>query len=429
MLNRRVVVQAVIALTASRIAVNMTRRFAYPFLPTIARQMAVPLATAQSIIAVQGSSGLISPLFGPLAERLRRKTVMIGAVLLMAAAAALGAIAPHIGIFAIVMFGFGLGKAIYDPSMYAWMGDNISYNRRGMALGFGELSWALSLFVAAPVAGFLLAQSDNSAIGSLYLQFAGSSVFDIPTSDPSGLRNVMLMFVVLLLIAAMIILRFVPSNAPHPDQASRPVSPIAVLRTLRGHPAALGAIGFAFTLPFANEIIFINYGVFMERSFALTLAVLGTLTIVISIAEVIGEFNVIFLADRLGKRRLTLIGAAVTAVTYIILPFTTASLPLALIVLFVMFVSFETGIVASLSLFTEVMPNDRAIMMSSATGAASLGRVAGATFGGILFSTTSSFLVIGVVALVIGLMAAMLLWLYVPEAPSQEGPGNRLPSS
>ena len=49
----------------------MTRRFPYPFVPSIARQLDVTIPTVQSIIAVQGSSGLIAPAFGPLAERFR----------------------------------------------------------------------------------------------------------------------------------------------------------------------------------------------------------------------------------------------------------------------------------------------------------------------------------------------------------------------
>ena len=165
----------------------------------------------------------------------------------------------------------------------------------------------------------------------------------------------------------------------------------------------------------ANEIFFINYGAYMEATFGLPLTALGTVTIVIAVAEVCGEFAVIGLADRFGKRRVALIGVGVSSLGYVLLPALSFSLPLTLALVFLIFLAFESAIVASLPLFTEILPDARAIMMSSYVGAGSLGRLVGGAFGGWLFVTLGNFGVISAIATAIALGSWFLLWRFVHE--------------
>ncbi|NJL56686.1 sugar porter family MFS transporter [bacterium] len=139
------------------------------------------------------------------------------------------------------------------------------------------------------------------------------------------------------------------------------------------------------------------------------------MTVVIAAAEVIGEVTVMGLADRIGKRRLSLIGSAVSALSYVILPHLDTSLPLALAGVFVMFLFVEIGIVAAIPLFSEVLPEARAVMMSGVIGASSLGRFLGAAGGGALLALVGDFAVIGLVSTGVGLLAVFSMWRFVPE--------------
>lgn len=409
--------RAVIALTTSRIVVNMTRRFAYPFVPGIARQLAIPAASVQSVIALQGSSGLISPFLAPLIERFRRKTVMLAALALMAAAAFTGALLPTALIFAAVMFLFGLSKSVYDPTMYAYMGDNIPYNRRGVALGFGELSWAAGLLLGAPLAGLLLSRTEVTPAISRMTAAAFSTPITFLSAEPGGLQAMLALLGLLSLAAIAIVALFVPFTAHRrtSQQRLRDISPAVIVRTLRGNPSAIGAVIYAFMLAVANEIVFINYGLFMESSFDLALVLLGAVTIVISVAEVTGEMIVILLADRVGKRRLALVGAGASTLCYLVLPFTASSLAAALLLLFLIFVGVETAIVSSLPLFTELLPDNRVIMMSTAAGMAAFGRVMGGILGGLIYSFSGSFIVTAWAAALMGTIAFVALWRGVVE--------------
>jgi predicted MFS family arabinose efflux permease len=376
-------------LTLGRLVVNMTRRFPYPFLPEIARQLSVPLSSVQSVTAVQSGMGVISPLFGPLSERYGRKRVMMAAMGSMAAASIVGALAPRFWLFAAVMIALGVGKIIFDPVLLAYLGDRIPYRRRGLAIGTSELSWAGSLIVAAPLAGFLL--------------------------ERSGIQAVFIVLAVLFVVAIIGIALVVPADHPEKGKAVTIVTPWAAWGIIRRSPAALAALLYTFCLSVANETFFINYGAWMESTFALDLAQLGAVTTVIAAAEVLGEITVLSISDRIGKRRLALTGVMIASLGYIILPNLSFSLPLTLGMLFALFLGLETAIVAAIPLYTEILPDSRSVMMSGVIGGSSTGRLVGALLGGFLYTTLNNFVLVGAVSMVIGLVAFAAFWRYLHE--------------
>ncbi|MBZ0301060.1 MAG: MFS transporter, partial [Anaerolineae bacterium] len=163
--------RTVLALTAARTVVNMTRRFAYPFIPAIAERVRVPVASVQSALALSWGVGLFSPAFGVLSERFGRKPVMLGALGLMAAASLLGALVPQFWAFALVVIAFGVSKMIFDPALQAYIGDRVPFAKRARAWGAIELSWSVSLFVAAPLTGFLLEHTGLQPVFAVLLAF------------------------------------------------------------------------------------------------------------------------------------------------------------------------------------------------------------------------------------------------------------------
>jgi predicted MFS family arabinose efflux permease len=408
---RRTIIISTLALTFGRLVVNTTRRFPYPFLPTIGRQLNVSLGSVQAALAVQAGTGVASPLFGPYSERYGRKRVMMATLMTIAAAGVFGAILPHFWMFAIAMIVMGIAKMIYDPAMQAYMGDRVPYHRRGAAMGFAELSWAGSLLVSAPVAGFLLGFSHLNLPDAL---IQGSIVVPaIFTLTTTGLQLVFGMITIASLVALGMIGFLIPSDRPEPGAEIQPMTPLVIWRAFRGNPTALGAIGFSFLLATANEIFFINYGAWMEQSFELALTALGAVTVVIAVAEVSGEFTVMTIADRFGKRRLALLGSVVASSMYIILPNLTGDVRIAMVGLFLLFLGVETAIVAAIPLFTEIMPESRSIMMSGMIGSSSGGRLMGGVIGGILYTLVGNFVVMGIVAMCISFTSLFLLWRFV----------------
>lgn len=389
-MNRKTL-QSIAAILFGRLVINITKRFPYPFVSAIAANFLVPVTSVQNLIAMSNGMGLLSPLLGTISERYGRKPVMLMALLAMATISFIGAIFTTYSIFVIAILVFGLGKIIYDPTFQAYLGDVVPFKQRARMMGIVELSWASSLVVAAPVVGFLL--------------------------DTSTMRAVFIFMGVALALGAIGIGLFVESDVKSKTdrQSIKFISPIETFRTVSKEPTAIYALLFAICLTTSHELFFINYGLWMEKSFDLVLTALGTVTIVIAVAEIVGEFIVITLADRIGTKLTSTSGMLVAAIMFAIIPSLSFSLPIALFGIFVMFVAIETAIVASFPLFTEILPKARAIMMSANMGAHSLGRVIGAALGGIIYATTGgNFVVVGVVASVIGAMAFIIMWRFIP---------------
>ncbi|MCY4061834.1 MAG: MFS transporter [Chloroflexi bacterium] len=389
------VIQSIFAIFFARLAINVTRRFPYPFVSPIGAAFGVPATSIQNIIALTNGAGLFSPLFGTLSERYGKKSVMLGALVIMTAMSLLGALFSDYGIFVLVMFGFSVGKIIYDPTFQAYLGDVIHFSRRARVMGIAELSWALSLVIAAPVAGFLL--------------------------DVSSLRAIFV-FLAILLGASAIVFWLLVEPAPEKRRQDRMriMNPLSAMRVVSAHPPAVFALMFTVCLTASHEIFFINYGLWMEDSFGLVLTALGAVTIVIAAAEVIGEFIVITLADRFGTKRTTMCGMLIAAVLFLIIPHLSFSLPAAMFGIFLIFISIEAAIVSALPLFSEILPQARAVMMSANVGAHSLGRVTGGALGAIIYKfSDGNFLFIGLVAGGLGILAFLIMFRLVPEGGSQ----------
>ena len=385
------IIRSILAIVFARLIINITKRFPYPFVAAIGAGFNVSAASIQNVIALTNGSGLLSPLLGTISEHYGRKTVMFGILAMMSGMSIIGALFADYGIFVVVMFSFGIGKIIYDPTFQAYLGDVIHFKRRARVMGIAELSWALSLVIAAPLTGFLL--------------------------DASSLQAVFVFLAAALAAGAAALWIFVESDArPGQDhQKIRLINPLAAIRIVSKHPPAVFALLFAICLTVAHEMFFINYGLWMEDSFDLVLAALGTVTIVIAIAEIIGEFIVIAIADRLGPKTTSMSGMLAAAISFSIIPSLSFSLPLAMFGIFVMFIGIETAIVASLPMFTEILPQSRSVMMSANMGAHSLGRVIGAALGGLVYASSGgSFVFVGFIAGGLGLLAFIIMWRFIP---------------
>jgi predicted MFS family arabinose efflux permease len=160
----------------------------------------------------------------------------------------------------------------------------------------------------------------------------------------------------------------------------------------------------------ANDNLFVVYGAWLEKQFNLSIVALGFGTGIIGMAELAGESLTAALADRLGLKRSVIGGLTACIVCYGVLPFLGHTLSTALTGLFLVFLTFEFTIVASLSLFTELVPKSRATMMASYLALAGIGRVVGALVGGPIWLAGGIQATTLVSAAISGLALASLVW-------------------
>ncbi len=384
-------------LTFSRLLINAVRRFPYSILTPMAAALGVPRATLEAALSALWAMSIFSPIAGTAADRIGRKRVMLFGMGCLALFSAVAAIAQVAGIMSLVLIAFvatGISKLSYDPAMQAYVGDRTPYHRRGTAIGITELAWSGSLFIFGPLAAFLITQA---MLGAIFGVLAGGSLF-----------------------ALFMLWRIIPNDDPIPSATvvqHHFLSP-ANFRLLFSSRPALALLAVAVLMSIGQESISIVYEEWLRNSFALTTLVIGGLAFLFAVAEASGEGAVIFLSDRIGKRRLLIAAFLGCGVVFLALPLLAGNTDLAIALLFAMFLIFEIGVVTEIPLATEVLPQARGIMLSSNVAAFSIGRAIGTLLGGWMFRT-GGMAFNGVFAAVMSVLSAGLVWRYVLEHESE----------
>jgi predicted MFS family arabinose efflux permease len=377
-------VNQIVAVMLFRLLLNTGRRFVYPFAPALSRGLDVPLSAITPIIAACQATSLVGLFSGPLADRLGYRMMMRTGLAMLAAGMLLCGLVPgYWPVFVGLVFA-SFGKTIFDPSIQAFIGRHVPYERRGRVIGAVETAWAGSTLIGIPALGLII---EHIGLNSAFylLAFFGA-------------------------IGWLTISRVIPADDPAPAPASRRVNIFAALpQLLRVRPAA-GMLAFGFWISIANDSLFVVYGAWFEQAFLVSLTTLGFSTVAIGAAELLGESMTAVFADRLGLKRATIGGLCLAMLAYLLLPFIGRSMPLAMTGMFWIFLAFEFTIVTSFSLSTELMPKARATMMAGFYATSGVGRMIGVLIGGGLWQLGGIAAVAWTSALFTGIGLLSLLW-------------------
>lgn len=346
----------IVIITLSRLLINTAKRFVYTFAPALSRFLGVPLTSITSLIAINQGTSVLGLVLAPLGDRFGYRLLMLWGMICLAAGLFAAGILPLYATLIFTVILAGLGKNIFDPAIQAYVGVRVPFERRGLVVGILELAWAGSTIIGVPLAGILI--------------------------EKAGWQTTFIVMGICSLVFFFLILIFVPKDQGIGPTAGQNKKTIHLWKELTRNRAAVGTLFFFFFIGLANDNIFVIYSSWLEDSFALSLVALGIGTSVIGFAEVIGELITAFFADRIGLKRSVIIGAVSSIASFGILPFLNTSLVMALVALFLVFLTFEFTVVCSLSLCTEITPESRATMMAGVFATAGIGRVIGAMIGG-----------------------------------------------
>ena len=146
-----------------RTVLNTMHRMVYPFLAVFARGMGVDLTTVSFIITARSFVGIFAPVLGSVADQRGRRFGMLTGISLFTAGMGVVAVHPSFITFSVALLLTILGKYLFDPSMQAYIGDRVPYERRGTALAVTEAAWSLSFILGVPLMGYLIATYGWSA--------------------------------------------------------------------------------------------------------------------------------------------------------------------------------------------------------------------------------------------------------------------------
>lgn len=341
----------------SRFIINTAFRMVYPFLPTLARGVGVSFQSITSIVAIRSTLGVAAPLIGPVIDRRGRKAGMLAGLALFVVGMGMMAIWRSSTALYISLLLVAACKIIFDPAMQSYLGDQIDYKRRGLAVALTEFGWSGAFLIGMPFVSWMIFRA------GWYAPFPILAVFGL---------------VVLLIVWWML-----PS-----DRLAHSAGPsfMTAVRSVLAQPSALAALGAGLLMSSAYDTVTIVFGAWLEQSFGLQILALGTASALIGVAEFSGEGLVAGFSDRIGKRRTVVLGLALAAGTCALLPAVSQTLAGALIALFLIYIGFEVAIVSAIPMMTELVPGARATVMGGNVAVLSLGRAVGAAIGPTLLS-------------------------------------------
>lgn len=331
-----------------RTVLNTLHRMVYPFLAVFARGLGVDVTTLSFVLTGRSFVGMFAPVLGAIADQRGRRFGMLLAIFLFITGMSLVALAPSFMTFSIALLLAILSKYLFDPSMQAYFGDRIPYERRGTALAVTEGAWSLAFVAGVPLMGWLIAR------------FGWNAPFPLL----AGLGLVM-----------FTVVWWIVPRSDHPAPA---VTSGRNVRAVLTNLPALAGISIALWASAANELVNLIFGVWLEDSFGLKIAALAGASAVIGLSELSGEGLVALTTDRLGKPRALTLGLIGNILASLLLPIVGRTEIGALVGLFLFYITFEYVLVSHIPLMTEVMPNARATLLSFNVTGHSLGRMIGA---------------------------------------------------
>ena len=364
--------------TLTRTVINTSYRMVYPFLPVFARGLGVDVASLGLAFSIRSFLGVFGPFLATVADTHNRKTGFLLGIGLFAAGSGLVGLYPSFWTFVIAISLTLLGNVVFIPSLSAYLGDHVAYERRGRVLAVTELSWALAFIGGIPVVRWLI-ESYSWVTPFIFFTIVGVVLF-------------------------IVVLLAVPGERI--TQSTENTIWRNLGRILRTWPALAGLLsGVLFTM--ANELVNLVFGLWIEQGFGLDFAALTIASVVIGVSELGGEVFTGIWLDKIGKRRMIWIFLGLNALAAVLLPFLGGKLNLAMIGLGFFYITFEVLLVSDMTLMSEVMPSARATMLSATLAGFSIGRMIGDLIGPSLFNI--GFWATCLAAVVLNLAAAGLM--------------------
>ncbi|MFN2121745.1 MAG: MFS transporter [Anaerolineales bacterium] len=337
-----------IVIALLRVILNTMHRMVYPFLTVFAAGLGVSVTEISLALTGRNAVGIFGPILAPISDVRGRKAGMLSGIVLFTLGVGVVALRPNLITFSAALVLAILSKSMFDPAVGAYFGDLVPYAKRGTAIAITEMAWSTAFIVGVPGMGLLIAHYGWSA--------------PFPVLAALG--------VLMLVVVAKVI----PRDAP----AAGVPSPLRNVReVLHSLPAVAGVL-VGLWASAANEMVNLNFGVWLARSFGLQIAALAGASAVIGAAELGGESLVATITDRLGKPRAVAVGLTGNIAASLLLPLIGRTELGALAGLFLFYITFEYLVVSQIPMMTEVVPSSRATAVALNAMGYGIGRSLGA---------------------------------------------------
>ncbi|MGD2054059.1 MAG: MFS transporter [Gammaproteobacteria bacterium] len=382
-------------LAACSFFVGLDSLITVPLLPAIvassslAKESGVFLVTAYALAYM-----LTAPIFGALSDYWGRKRLLVAGVLVLAAGTALTGLGDGLVSLMVYRSITGIGAGMIQPAVFAMIGDSVTFEKRGRAMGIVTGAMVASTLFGVP-AGAFLAQT-----GSWQTTF---------------------WIVAGLALLLLIPLRWLPKEEMKQSDGWR-----LALRSTGGlfHTAISSrVVGYALIATFlwygGLQGLFANIGLFYDQSYDLNTAEIGQVIMLAGLGSFIGSVWGGRLADRFGKKVAITCAGVITVIAVANLPFLTRQLELTIGVHVIWAMAFSVGQTALTALISELRPEVRGTVMSLNSAAMFAGMMVLTGLSSPLLQA-GGFAFVGYLCAVASLLAVMIARFRLTDNPLRE---------
>ena len=278
-------IELVSLLFFARLMVDTVNRMLVPYIPQISSGLGLSIAAYSWILGLRSVSGFISPLVGYFADRYGRRIVITTS--LSICGIGLLAVSFSKGWWSILpILLISLTTSAFLPVQKAYVSDQAHYERRGRALASVEASFSIAGILGLPFIGWLI--------------------------DTWGWQMPFLVMAMTCFAGAATVGMRLPSALEHRASDTSWMT----LKGLLKKPRVPASMAVALGLCMAFGMFMTFWGIWLTEDFGFTAVALGLTGTSIGVAELAGVVLSGLFIDRMGKRRGSLIGLFMAAISF-----------------------------------------------------------------------------------------------------------------
>ncbi|WP_166705291.1 MFS transporter [Bacillus albus] len=360
-----------------------------PLLPAITETISIPDGCGGLLITIYALCyGITAPLFGPMSDKVGRKRMIVIGFVLFSISTFCTGLAKDFEILLLFRGLTGLSGAMIMPSIFALIGDKVTYESRGKVMGTIMGAMVGSTVIGVPIGAFL------SELGNWQWTF----------------YSIGLVTLFLTLLVNHILENEKPRNK---ERVSIAKTLGASLKTALVNISVLFALLATFLWTIGLHGMFSYIGVYYGNNFGLSVGEIGIVIFLAGIGSVAGNILGGKLADKIGKRNVISIASIVVSISVMVFSISIENLVTAITVHIIWSLFIGFGQASLTALISELKPAVRGTVMALNSSAMYIGMTIASGVASLAVSNGFPFSSLGIMCTIASLLVLPIIFVLV----------------
>ncbi|HFJ9510089.1 MFS transporter [Bacillus cereus group sp. MYBK245-2] len=360
-----------------------------PLLPVITETISIPDGSGGLLITIYALCyGITAPVFGTMSDRVGRKRMIIIGFTIFSISTFCTGLAKSFEILLLFRGLTGLSGAMIMPSVFALVGDKVTYESRGKVMGTIMGAMVGSTVIGVPIGAFL------SEVGNWQWTF----------------YSIGLLTLFLTLLVNRILRNEKQRNDVHVSIAKTLSAPLKMVLV---NVSVLFALLATFLWTIGLHGMFSYIGVYYGNNFGLSVGEIGVVIFLAGVGSVAGNILGGKLADKIGKKNVISIASIVTSISVILFSLSIENLVIAITlhIIWSLFIGF--GQASLTALISELKPDVRGTVMALNSSAMYIGMTIASGLASLTVSNGFPFSSLGIMCAIASLLVLPIIFVLV----------------